>query len=161
MPKPNTNNYGNPTIDVHENNRLKNNNTSGNDDNIIAVTIKPTKTNPSNTMVNDYTNESGEVNGSSTESPVDGSLNNIKTNNKSEPNGTIINETNNVKKNLQPNQSKPVPSAHSSDNEESDNSKTTTDNTNQSGNGFSFDNLFSKIFPNGIHVSATTIIGAL
>jgi len=93
-------------------------------------------------MVNDYTNESGEVNGSSTESPADGSLNNIKTNNELEPNGTIINETNNANKNLQPDQSIPVASAHSSDNVESD-------------------NLFSNIFPNGIHVSATTIIGAL
>ncbi|XP_001947368.2 putative uncharacterized protein DDB_G0289263 [Acyrthosiphon pisum] len=158
-PKPNTND-GNPTIDVNENNTMKNNynSTSGNDDNTITVT---TKTSPSNTIVNDHTNESGEVNGSSTESPVDGSLNNIKTNNKSEPNGTIINETNNVNKNLQPDQSKSVPSAHSSDNDESDNLKTTTDSTNQSGNGFSFNNLFSNIFPNGIHVSAATIIGAL
>ncbi|CAI6365347.1 unnamed protein product [Macrosiphum euphorbiae] len=158
-PKPNTN-YGNSTTDSNENNTMKNNNnsTSGKDDNTIAVT---TKTSPSNTMVNDHTNESGEVNGSSTESPVDGSINNIKTNNKSEPNGTIINETNNINKNLQPDQSIPVPSAHSSDNDESDNSKTTKDSTNQSENGFSFGNLFSNIFPNGIHVSAATIIGAL
>lgn len=156
-------NNDNPTIDANEKNKMKNDysSTSGSNDKIIAVTVEPSKTSPANTIVNDYTNESGKVNGSSTESPVNGSLNNIKTNNKSEPNGTVINEINNVNKNLQPDQSIPVPSAHSSNSDENDTIKTTTDNTNQSGNGFSFDKLFSKIFPNGIHVSATTIIGAL
>lgn len=154
-------NNGNPTIDANEKNKMKNDYSSTSNDDIIAVTVEPTKTSPANTIVNDYTNESGKVNGSSTESPVNGSLNNIKTNNKSEPNGTVINEINNVNKNLQPDLSIPVPSAHSSKIDENDTIKTTTENTNQSGNGFSFNKLFSNIFPNGIHVSATTIIGAL
>ncbi|XP_022173979.1 putative uncharacterized protein DDB_G0291812 [Myzus persicae] len=152
------------TNETNPTNKMKNdyNSTSDSDNNTTSVTVKPTKTSSPNTKDNDYTDESGEVNGSSTESPVDGSLHNITTNNKSEPNGTIANEINNVNKNLQPDQSIPVPSAQSSDSDENDEIKTTTtDSTSQSGNGFSFDKLFSNIFPNGIHISAATIIGAL
>jgi len=158
-----TTNNDNPTIDANEKNEMKNNHssTSASDDDIIAVTVEPTKTSPTNTMVNDYTNESGKPNGSSIESPVNGSLNNTKINNKSEPNGAIINEVNNVHKNIQPDQSIPESSAHSSNSDENDDIKTTTDNTNQSGNGFSFDKLFSDIFSTDNQISATKIIIAV
>ncbi|XP_026804026.1 protein PFC0760c-like [Rhopalosiphum maidis] len=129
-------------IDTNEKNKMKNN------------YFKPKENGQSNT------NESGEVSGSSTELPIDTSTfyesNNIKTNNKSKQNGTIINNINNVNKNIQPEQlePEPEPSANLSDNNVSDDLKTTENSTNQSENSFSF----SKIFGND---STAKIIGSI
>ncbi|XP_025193757.1 putative uncharacterized protein DDB_G0282133 [Melanaphis sacchari] len=107
-------------------------------------------------------NETGEVNGSSTESSVDTSLNNIKTNNKSKSNDTSINNIDNVNKNIQPDQLEPESSENSSDNNNNnDNLNATTNSANQSENNFSFGDFFSNIFNDGIHVSAAKITGAV
>jgi hypothetical protein len=115
---------------MNEKNKMKNN------------YFKPKENGPSNT------NESGEVNGSSTELPIDTSTfyesNNIKTNNISKQNGTIINHIDNVNKNIQPEQLEPEPSANLSDNNESDDLKTTENSTNQSENSFSFSKIFGS-----------------
>lgn len=149
-------------IDMNEKNIKNNyNTTSGSDNNNIAFTIRPTENSPSNTVVNDYKTRSGKINGLSTESPVDSSSNNIKIIDKSELNGTIINKTDNVKNSIQPDQSKSEPIGDLSDDNKSDNFKTTADSSNQLGNGIGFGKLFSKIFPNGVNFSPSTIIGAL
>ncbi|XP_050055752.1 putative uncharacterized protein DDB_G0282133 [Aphis gossypii] len=137
----------NKIIDADERNIMKNNYniTSDNDKTAFVVTIKPTKNSPSNI------NESGEVNGSSTELPINTSSNNIETDTKLEPNGTIISYINGVHKNIKPNQLEPVPSENLSDNSKSDDLNTNEDSANQSEN-----NSSSKI-----RVSAASIIGGL
>uniref|UniRef100_A0A2S2PDS5 MRH domain-containing protein n=1 Tax=Schizaphis graminum TaxID=13262 RepID=A0A2S2PDS5_SCHGA len=129
-------------IDTNEKNKMKNN------------YFKPKENGPSNA------NESGEVNGSYTELPIDTSTfyeyNNIKTNNKSKQNGIIIIHINNVNKDIQPEQlePEPEPNANLSDNNESDDLKTIENSTDQSENSFSF----SKIFGND---SIAKIIGSI
>lgn len=137
----------NKIIDADERNIMKNSYNITSDDNKTAfvVTIKPTKNRPSNI------NESGEVNGSSTELPINTSSNNIETDSKLEPNGTIINYVSSVHKNIKPNQLEPVPSENLSDNSKSDDLNTNEDSANQPENTSS-----SKIY-----VSGATIIGGL